>query len=279
MRLIQVMEPRRQRLAYAPWMTMPDAHPRLLEHLTSHLASTTVPLALDSPPRHRRLVRPRRLRHITRGLRFFADTFFAKRYGNRAIVLETVAAVPGMVGAHAHPPALPAPDARRRGLDPHADGRGRERAHAPDDVHRDRQAELVRTRAGAGRAGAFLHASSSSCTCCLPRTAHRLVGYFEEEAVISYTHYLAEIDAGRVDNVPAPAIAIDYWSLPRRRDACATWCWRCAPTRPAIATSTTASPTPCARPRRWARRASTDRPPTPLSRNPPCPCSTTTSRS
>src|SRR6187549_7829 len=32
-------------------------------------------------------------------LRLCADTFFAKRYGHRAIVLETVAAVPGMVGA------------------------------------------------------------------------------------------------------------------------------------------------------------------------------------
>src|SRR3569832_558656 len=32
-------------------------------------------------------------------LRFFADTFFAKRYGHRAVVLETVAAVPGLVGA------------------------------------------------------------------------------------------------------------------------------------------------------------------------------------
>ena len=31
-------------------------------------------------------------------LRFFADKFFAKRYGHRAVVLETVAAVPGMVG-------------------------------------------------------------------------------------------------------------------------------------------------------------------------------------
>ena len=29
-------------------------------------------------------------------LRFVADTFFAKRYGHRAVVLETVAAVPGM---------------------------------------------------------------------------------------------------------------------------------------------------------------------------------------
>nr|MBP8246417.1 oxidase [Phenylobacterium sp.] len=33
---------------------------------------------------------------FTRLLRFCADTFFAKRYGHRAIVLETVAAVPGM---------------------------------------------------------------------------------------------------------------------------------------------------------------------------------------
>ncbi len=31
-------------------------------------------------------------------LRFVADIFFAKRYGHRAVVLETVAAVPGMVG-------------------------------------------------------------------------------------------------------------------------------------------------------------------------------------
>ena len=32
-------------------------------------------------------------------LRFCADTFFAKRDGHRAIVLATVAAVPGMVGS------------------------------------------------------------------------------------------------------------------------------------------------------------------------------------
>lgn len=40
-----------------------------------------------------------------------------------------------------------------------------------------------------------------------------VVGYFEEEAVISYTHYLAETDEGRSANVPAPAIA-RYWGLP-----------------------------------------------------------------
>jgi ubiquinol oxidase len=46
------------------------------------------------------------------------------------------------------------------------------------------------------------------------RTAHRIVGYFEEEAVISYTLYLKEIDEGRSPNVPAPAIARHYWKLP-----------------------------------------------------------------
>ena len=50
------------------------------------------------------------------------------------------------------------------------------------------------------------------------RTAHRIVGYFEEEAVFSYTEYLKEIDEGRIPNVPAPKIAIDYWKL----DATAT---------------------------------------------------------
>ena len=34
---------------------------------------------------------------MTKFFRFFADTFFAKRYGHRAVVLETVAGVPGMV--------------------------------------------------------------------------------------------------------------------------------------------------------------------------------------
>ena len=34
---------------------------------------------------------------FTKGMRFFADTFFKKRYSHRAVVLETVAGVPGMV--------------------------------------------------------------------------------------------------------------------------------------------------------------------------------------
>ena len=46
-----------------------------------------------------------------------------------------------------------------------------------------------------------------------PRTAHRVVGYLEEEAVDSYTEYLADVRSGIYENVAAPQIAIDYWKL------------------------------------------------------------------
>jgi ubiquinol oxidase len=46
-----------------------------------------------------------------------------------------------------------------------------------------------------------------------PKTAHRIVGYFEEEAVRSYTEFLKEIDEGRIENIPAPDLAINYWKL------------------------------------------------------------------
>ena len=48
---------------------------------------------------------------------------------------------------------------------------------------------------------------------CSSKTAHRFVGYLEEEAVLSYTHYIQELDEGRIENVPAPSVAIKYWGL------------------------------------------------------------------
>ena len=150
---------------------------------------------------------------ITRGLRFLADTFFAKRYGNRAIVLETVAAVPGLVGAalihlrclrwmkHDH--------GWIRALMEEAEN---ERMHLMTFIEIARPNWLERALVLVAQAGFFtffllLYLLSA-------RTAHRLVGYFEEQAVISYTQYLKEIDAGRVENAPAPQIAKDYWKLP-----------------------------------------------------------------
>ncbi|GMJ06699.1 hyper-sensitivity-related 3, alternative oxidase 1A [Hibiscus trionum] len=47
-----------------------------------------------------------------------------------------------------------------------------------------------------------------------PKFSHRVVGYLEEEAIHSYTEFLKELDNGNIENVPAPSIAIDYWRLP-----------------------------------------------------------------
>ncbi|QSX77664.1 alternative oxidase [Agrilutibacter solisilvae] len=150
---------------------------------------------------------------ITRSLRLLADTFFAKRYGNRAIVLETVAAVPGLVGA-----ALVHLRCLRWMRDDHGwirtlmEEAENERMHLMTFIEIARPNWLERALVLVSQAGFFtfflmLYLLS-------PRTAHRLVGYFEEQAVVSYSQYLQEIDSGRVENVPAPKIARDYWQLP-----------------------------------------------------------------
>lgn len=50
-----------------------------------------------------------------------------------------------------------------------------------------------------------------------PRTVHRFVGYLEEEAVITYTRQIQDIDAGRLpkwEKLEAPQIAVEYWKMP-----------------------------------------------------------------
>ena len=40
-----------------------------------------------------------------------------------------------------------------------------------------------------------------------------MVGYLEDQAVVSYTLYLKEIEKGNTRNIKAPKIAIDYYNL------------------------------------------------------------------
>jgi len=50
-----------------------------------------------------------------------------------------------------------------------------------------------------------------------PKICHRFVGYLEEEAVITYTRQIADLDAGRLpvwEKTLAPQIAVDYWKMP-----------------------------------------------------------------
>ena len=149
---------------------------------------------------------------ITKALRFFADTLFKKRYGHRAVVLETVAGVPGMVAGVVH---------HLRSLRKMKDDDGmikelldeaeNERMHLMTFIEIAKPSKLERflillAQISFGLFYTLLYIF-------FKKTAHRMIGYFEEEAVTSYTEYLNEIDNGTIMNRPAPKIAIDYWNL------------------------------------------------------------------
>lgn len=149
---------------------------------------------------------------ITKLLRFLADRLFQKRYGHRAVVLETVAAVPGMVaGMLNHLKCLRRMQDDRGWVKTLLDEAENERMHLMTFVAVAQPSGFERFLIVLAQ-GAFFNAFFLLYLLS-PRTAHRLVGYFEEEAVISYTAYLAEIDAGRLPNPPAPELAISYWKL------------------------------------------------------------------
>jgi ubiquinol oxidase len=145
-------------------------------------------------------------------LRFFADIFFAKRYGHRAIVLETVAAVPGMVaGALQHLRALRRMEDDQGWIRILLDEAENERMHLMTFIHIAKPSGLERILVLFTQ-GVFYN-FFFVLYLITPKTAHRIVGYFEEEAIVSYTEYLKEIDSGLHENVSAPRIAIEYWDL------------------------------------------------------------------
>ncbi len=127
-------------------------------------------------------------------------------------MLETVAAVPGMVGAmFTHLSCLRRmrdDDGWIRTLMEEAEN---ERMHLMTFIE-IAQPTWFERMVILGVQGVFL-VGFSVLYLLSRRTAHRVVGYFEEEAVTSYTLYLQEIDEGRSPNVAAPAIAKHYWKL------------------------------------------------------------------
>lgn len=147
-----------------------------------------------------------------RFLRFGADLFFSKRYGHRAIVLETVAAVPGMVGGTLqHLRSLRRMKTDSGWIHTLLDEAENERQHLMTFMH-------IAKPTGFERLVVFVVQIVFYNVYFLlylisPRTAHRVVGYLEEEAVHSYSQYLAGVEMGTYANVPAPEIAIAYWRL------------------------------------------------------------------
>tara|TARA_Y100001949_G_C15887480_1_gene286575 strand:+ start:93 stop:794 length:702 start_codon:yes stop_codon:yes gene_type:complete len=150
---------------------------------------------------------------FTKFLRFLADLFFKKRYGHRAVVLETVAAVPGMVaGMLIHLKSLRKMEDDKGWIKTLLDEAENERMHLMTFIHVAKPTLIERIIILVAQLiFIFLYAIIYIVS---QRTAHRIVGYFEEEAVRSYTEYLHELETGKIENQPAPEIAINYWNLP-----------------------------------------------------------------
>ena len=145
--------------------------------------------------------------------RFIADTFFAKRYGHRAVVLETIAGVPGMVaGMWMHFKSL---RSMKAGYGKHiremlAEAEN-ERMHLMFFIEIAKPNIFERSLVLFSQFlfGAFYFFMYVFFT----KTAHRMIGFFEDEAVKSYTEYLKMIEDDEIENVKAPQIAIEYYDL------------------------------------------------------------------
>ena len=150
---------------------------------------------------------------MTKFFRLIADTFFAKRYGHRAVVLETIAAVPGMVaGVWMHFKSLRVMKAgygeQIREMLAEAEN---ERMHLMFFIEIARPNYFERfivlfAQIIFGLFYLFMYVFFT-------RTAHRMIGYFEDEAVKSYTEYLELVESGKVKNIQAPKLAIQYYKL------------------------------------------------------------------
>ena len=150
---------------------------------------------------------------MTKFFRFIADSFFSKRYGHRAVVLETVAGVPGMVaGVLMHFKSLRKMKAgygeQIREMLSEAEN---ERMHLMFFIEIAKPNLIERfivlfSQLLFGLFYLFMYIFFT-------RTAHRMIGYFEDEAVNSYSEYLKMVESGKVENTPAPHLAINYYQL------------------------------------------------------------------
>lgn len=150
---------------------------------------------------------------LVKFFRCFADLYFQKRYVDRVTLLETVAAVPGMVGGmFRHLYSLS-----------HGKDNGAVIQKLLREAENERQHFLtflelrkcnVLDKALIRLGQAFFFNFYLVYYFLFPKAAHRFVGYLEEEAVRSYDSFEEEIKLGNIENVAAPQIAIEYWKLP-----------------------------------------------------------------
>ncbi|KAL0393771.1 UNVERIFIED_CONTAM: Ubiquinol oxidase 2, mitochondrial [Sesamum latifolium] len=172
-----------------------------------------------------------------KALRFPTDIFFQRRYGCRAMMLETVAAVPGMVGGMLlHCKSLRRFEHSGGWIKALLEEAENERMHLMTfmEVSQPRWYEraLVFTVQGVFFNAYFLTYLIS------PKLAHRIVGYLEEEAIHSYTEFLKELDKGTIENVRL-RLSLLIIGACRRTQHFAMSSWLSEPTRLTTVMSTT----------------------------------------
>lgn len=141
-----------------------------------------------------------------------ADFLFKTRYGHRAVVLETIAAVPGIVGGLLqHLKSLRLIRDDRGWIKALLDEAENERIHllVYSEIAKPNMFERVLIMI----VQFFFFNIYFFIYLFSPRTAHRIVGYFEEEAIHSYENYLRLVHAGVHENIPASNLAKSYWNL------------------------------------------------------------------
>jgi ubiquinol oxidase len=144
-------------------------------------------------------------------LRKITDWYFKEELLHRAVMLETVAAVPGIVNGFYHHMRSVRTMNHDHWIKVMMDEAENERMHLMSLMELYRPTTFQRGLLISAQGVFFtfyflLYALSKS-------TAHRFVGYLEEEAVKTYTHFLHLIDEGKIQNHKAPSIAKEYWGL------------------------------------------------------------------
>jgi ubiquinol oxidase len=151
--------------------------------------------------------------NVMKFLRIFVHVFFREKYAHHAVVLETVAAVPGMVaGMLRHFRSLRSMQRDHGWIGKLLEEAENERMHLLTWMHICQPTFLERMLVISAQ---FVYTTFYTTAYLVsPRFCHSMVGYLEEEAVAAYTLFLKSIDDGNIENVAAPDIARNYWNLP-----------------------------------------------------------------
>ena len=140
------------------------------------------------------------------------NLYFRDNYIKRAIFLESVASVPGLVCSNLHHLRCLRRLQPNEWIKPLVDEAESERMHL---LAVRTYTELTMIQKGLIRLLQFgFVVLFSFMYVFTPRTSHRLVGFLEEHAVHSYTEMIHLIDTGKLINPPATQITKDYWGLP-----------------------------------------------------------------